>query len=404
MMVPVDYWASSGYLSMPLFDSPNLSSTDNSAGDQLKIVVADSSGCQIVTRNSSLNGSTNVQVVPYQFPPETINNVLDGMSFASQCDQKFCVEQYDYRARGTTYPFTAPTQMNVVPMQSFARTFMWSVPSDILQQTSHRYINIICRNDQLNKIKLYKNGVSVGAITNVGTLKGSTITFPGYSLLVGHCYEVGEGSYYATADSAFVIYQYGMAAYDFPDKDLGDFDGDDFFHEFAAPAGQTFHIAGAGNPTATVDTICAGRPYWLLHASDTASLDHYLSWIDILKDPLGVVLKRPNADTGYTSYNVEFDPTSFSVIPGIDTKDSAKVVVQNPLLKAEAWVVIVNGAGNDTLVHLVYLPPTLKFGALTSDGIDVNGNAILNFKNALSGVDTCSQFVLKNATFQVRRP
>jgi hypothetical protein len=391
MMVPTDYWASKDYIAIPLFDSPGLSPNDNSAGDQLKIVVADPLSCQ-VKHNFSSNFNT-YQPTPYQFPATAINNVQEGTTFQTDCGEKFFVEQYDYRAKGTTYPLTAPCQMNVVPLQNFAHSFMWSMPDESTQKNVHQYVTVICQSFQLGKIKVFKNGKPIGTMDKIGTACG-TVSIPHLPQYNGYRFEVGTGSYYASGDSAFVVYQYGMADYIF--RSNSPFSGADYFHQYASPAGQTFHIDGAGSPSMSIDTVCEGRPFWMVHARDTAATDHFLSTIEILKDPLGVYKRRPNSDTGFTSYNVEFEPTNFTLVPGLDTKVDVKVVIQNPLQKAEAWVWTVNGAGNDTLVHLVYIAPQMKFGAVTSSGVDANGDAVLNFENAKSGVDTCSQFVFKN--------
>src|SRR5204863_1911219 len=104
------------------------------------------------------------------------------------------------------------------------------------------------------------------------------------------------------------------------DGDLGDFDADDFFNAYSAPCGQSFGADNAYSPTITVDTSCVGGYHWDIHVRDTAAIDMFISTVDILKDPLGVIRKRPDADSGYTSYNVEFDPVTFTVVPGLLTK------------------------------------------------------------------------------------
>lgn len=396
MMVPEEYWASAGYLVVPMFDA-GINPNDNSAGDQAKIVVADTAptGC-LITGDLGDLGQRTYSVEQYQFPAASVENILDGAVFSSECGQKFAVEQYDYRGQSQTVPrtgpFTAPNQMNVVPASRFRTSFMWTVPTDPRQVSAHRYINVICRTDQISKIKVYRNGLPLGSMSNVGSSLGAT-SFPGaeFKSLRGFRYEVPVGCYYATADSAFAVYQYGMSGFDY-DHDLGDWDADDFFNAYSAPCGQSFGVDGAYRPTITVDTVCKGGYHWMIHVTDTAKEDMFISTIEILKDHNGVQKRRPDSDTGYTSYNVDFDPIDFTVVPGLLTKDSVKIVVQDPLKDAEAWVWAVNGAGNDTLVHLTYSAPSLLFGAVTSKGPDS-----LTFKNAPSGTDTCSWFIFKNA-------
>ncbi|MDP4198796.1 MAG: choice-of-anchor D domain-containing protein [Bacteroidota bacterium] len=388
MMVPTQYWTDSGYLVMPMFDSPGIDPSDNSAGDQVKMIVADKgvNGCQV--KGHLATGLRSYDVPLYDFSVE--NNVEDGAHFYSDCGHKFAVEQYDYRGAGGSAsrqgPFTAPAQMNVVSASRYRTSFMWTVPDDVRQVAKHRYINVIARSDQFSKIKVWKNGLPIGTIGNIGVPWGTT-RFPDYPQLSGRRYELGVGCYYATADSAFAVYQYGMSGFDF-DGDLGDWDADDFFNEYAAPCGQSFGIDGAGAPKISVDTLCSS---WNLHVLDTLILDHFISAVDILDDPLGVIKKRPGSDGGYVSTNVAFDPVNYTIVPGDSTKVNPTIVVVNPLKDAEAWVWAVNGAGEDTLVHLLYTAPALAFGAITHTGPDS-----LAFLNAQEGVDTCSYFVFKN--------
>ncbi|MDP4200817.1 MAG: T9SS type A sorting domain-containing protein [Bacteroidota bacterium] len=386
MMIPTQYWTDGGYLVMPMFDSPGINPNDYSAGDQVKMIVADLGGCRVT---GDLATGTSLYDVPL-YGSATENNVEQGAHFYSDCGHKFAVEQYDYRGAGGSAspqgPFTAPAQMNVVSASRYRTSFMWTVPDDVKQVAKHRYINVIARSDQLSKIKVWKNGNPIGTIGNIGTPLGTT-TFPDYPPLTGLRYELGVGCYYATADSAFAVYQYGVSGFDY-DNDLGDMDADDFFNEYAAPCGQSFGIEGAYSPKCTVDTNCTS---WTIHVHDSNPLDRSISAVDILNDPMGVQKRRLGMDSGYVSSNVSFNPVNFTVIPGIDTVITVELDVINPLKNAEAWVWAVNGAGNDTVIHLLYAAPALAFGALTPNGPDS-----LTFLNAQEGVDTCSYFVFKN--------
>jgi hypothetical protein len=396
MMVAVEYWASKGYVAMPMHDTPGLDPNNNSYGDLFRVIAAKiaPAGCKVSANLGELGERSNA-VTPYQFPPLTYDNVGMGALISSPCDQKIFVEQYDYRTKGDSLPYTAPCQMNVVPIQNFAHSAMWTVPDDPLKVAKFRFINVIANPTVFSKIKLYKDGKLIGNMSSLASA-GSTVFPNPYDHLVGHCYSLDVGTYYAKCDSDFCVYQYGMTAFDVAGR-LGDNDGDDYYTEYATACGQTFGIDGGGVPSVTVDTLCEGRPFWQVHVRDTAAIDNYISDVEFLIDPIGVVKRRPDADSGYTSYNVAFDPPNFTLIPGTKKAVDVKIVVRNPLKKAEAWVWAVNGAGNDTLVHLVYLPPALEFGATTSKGVDQNGDARISFMNSMSGIDTCSQFVLKNS-------
>ncbi|HWF43712.1 MAG TPA: IgGFc-binding protein, partial [Candidatus Kapabacteria bacterium] len=375
-MVPVQYWQSSGYVSMPFMDSPGVTSDDPSAGDLFKIFT--DTEATSVSFDIYQGGSDSRTVAPYAGSPSVIDNVEAGMSASSTDGTPIMVEQYDYRAQGTSVPFTAPTMMNVVPLANYATTFEFFVADDRFQVQKHRYINVIARSDQFSKIKLWVNGAGPKPIASLSSA-GSSFGIPGHSELIGRRYEIFSGNYFITGDSAFMVYNYGMIGLD-PDNDLGDNDDDDYYFEYAAPCGETFSIPGASTPKATLDTLCGG---WHCIATDTNALDMGLAMVEILNDPIGVLLRRPNSDSGFVSSNVDFDPSGFIIIPG-ETTASFDIKVLNPLQDAWAYVWVVNAAGKDTLMYLNYKAPHLS--APDSE----------SFYFAPFATDTCTTVVFKN--------
>jgi len=389
-MIPVDYWTSSGYVSMPFFDATGGASSDASAGDEYKFFIYDST-------NTTLSVYTDGPRTPTlnEFGVASIPNVLTGLTANSNNSQRFFAEQYDYRAMYTaTEPFTAPAQMNVVPLGRWCTRFMWYVADDKAQVHKRRYINVVARRDLFPKILLSHNG---GALLTINSYlpagAGNTpavCSIPGHPELVGKRFEVSPGAWYAKSDSAFIVYQYGMLGLD-PDMDLGDSDDDDYYDEYAAPCGQSFHIDGALTPQLSVDTTCNG---WRITATDLSPIDQGLASLELLKDPEGVIIRKPGTDSGYISTNVDFLQHSITVIPGVDSV-STQIIIDDPLKNADAWIMATNVAGNDTLIHLQYLAPRLSFySTYHSDSA--------TFYNSPLGTDTCTQFILKNdgsATF-----
>jgi len=381
-MVPVEFWRSRDYISMPFIDVPGLQPEDPSYGDLYKIYTFDPQGTT-ATLFDSKGGSYYNQPVS-RTSPWSVNNVAGGMSVSSASTIPIMVEQYDYRAQGSQEPMTSPTMMNVVPLQNFATSYMFGVPDDPFQIHKKRYINVISRIDQLSKIKIWFNGKNPKPITSL-TAAGVTAQIPNHPELTGRRFEVNPGCYYATADSAFGLYTYGMLGLD-PDNDLGDNDGDDYYFEYAAPAGENFGTDGALRPSISVtNTSCHG---WDVHVSDRNAIDRGIAQVEILDDPLGI-LKRVSVDSGYVSTNCQFDPPNFTVIPG-DTGVNVKIVVKDQLKDADVWVWALNGAGNDTLIHLHYSAPNLSF--LPSGEI--------RFEHAPIGADSCVRFAFKNIGVQ----
>jgi hypothetical protein len=375
-MVPVEFWRTHDYISMPIMDVPGLAPENLSYGDLFR-VFADQTRVQ-ATFFDALGSSLSQNVD--RTSPWSIQNVSGGSRAGSINGEPMMVVQYDYRAQGSQEPMTAPTMMNVVPLQNFATSYMLAVPDDPFQVHKKRYINVIARQDQISKIKIWFNGKNPKSITSL-TAAGRTAQIPGHPELTGRRYEVNPGVYYATADSVFGLYTYGMLGLD-PDNDLGDNDGDDYYFEYASPAGENFATDGALKPNISVaNTSCHG---WDVRVSDRNTIDRGVAQVEILDDPLGV-FKRKAADSGYVSANCMFDPPNFTVLPG-DTAVNVKVIVKDQLQNADAWVWAVNGAGGDTLIHLHYNAPQLSF----------EPSGPIKFEHSAIGVDSCVRFVFKN--------
>jgi len=378
-MVPVEYWDGLDNLSMPFVDSPTPKPSDDNYGEAYRVYTATPSGSKI---QFGIDGVTTYtrDVSQYSANPTEFGNVGSGIAASSTDGTPIFVEQYDYRQHNTSEPYPTPSQMNIIPISRYRKSFLWMVPDDAVQVHKRHFINVIASQSQIGKILISKNGASVP--TPLGALSsfGKTAYFPGHSAtdpvpLVGKRYEVYPGSYYATGDSAFIVYQYGNLGLD-PDNDLGDNDDDDYYFSYAAPCGQSFGIDGSGNPKIKVDTTCGG---WNFHITDSLLLDNGLADVQLLEDKDGVYT-RP----GKVSFNTALDPTGYQVISGALSADF-RVKVTNPLRDAYAAVYVVNRAGNDTVIEVRYTAPKLR---LSPDSA--------NFKFVVISGQVCTNFVLKN--------
>jgi len=392
-MMPVDFWTDKDFVSMPTAQDPNEDPSDGSAGNQYKIFTYNP-GTKLTVSVDKISPYLNVPLDPFSCPPLTFENVEDGINISSNnlpgadTGNKIMVEEYQYRqmSGGSANPSLAPEQMNIIPLSRFRTSYMWQVPDNKYYQRQRRYINVIAQRSQLSHIYLIHNGGAPGALSALPSATGN-VSIPGHPELVGRSYEVTGGAYYAYGDSAFAVYQFGDLGYDL-DIDLGDNDGDDYFFSYMSTCGLSFGIDGASTPKISADTICGTG--WNLKVVDNNPLDRGISTVDLLNDPNGVLKRKPGTDSGYVSQNVHFNPVDLTVIPG-DTMLTVAIKVDNPLQDAWAYVWVVNGAGNDTVIYLHYTAPKLTF--LSDQG--PNDDSI-NFINSPVGADTCARMVFRN--------
>jgi hypothetical protein len=378
-MVPVEFWDGKDNLSMPFVDSQTAQSGDDNIGEAYRVFTATPGGSKITWSEDNVRSSKGLTVDQYSANPMEWPNVQNGINATSEDGSAIFVEQYDYRQHNGNEPFPTPSQMNIVPISRYRKSFLWMVPDDAAQVHKRHFINVIAQTSQMTKIMVSKNGGAPSPLNSLGSF-GKTANFPGQSLrdpipLTGKRFEVSPGSYYATGDSAFVVYQYGNLGLD-PDNDLGDNDDDDYYFSYAAPCGQSFGVDGSGSSTIKVDTTCGG---WNFHVTDSLPLDNGLADIQLLNDPVGVYT-RP----GKVSFNTELDPSGYQVQVGSLSADFG-VKVSNPLKDAYAAIYVVNRAGNDTVIEVSYRAPKLK---LTPDSA--------NFRYVIINGNVCTDFVLKN--------
>jgi hypothetical protein len=376
-MVPVDYWDGQDNLCMPLIDSPTPQPGDDNIGEMYRVVTYDSSGSNISFAVDQVANYTRFVGNLGGFAE--FANIITGINASSLDGKQIFVSQYDYRQHNQKEPFPAPSQTNVIPISHWRKSFLWMVPDDAVQVHKLRFANILANPNQMSHIMISQNGGTPQPLSGIPSY-GPIAQFPGHSIndpvpIVGKRIQIYPGSYYATGDSAFMVYEYGFLGLD-PDNDLGDNDDDDYYFAYSSTCGQSFGIPASGTPKVMVDTLCAG---WNFTVMDTATLDKGLADVELLNDPKGVYT-RP----GLVSYNVALNPSYYSIVPGVD---SARFSVQilNPLQNAYAAIFVVNRAGNDTVIELHYSAPKLT---LTPD--------TANLKVVAIGSSACTRFVLKN--------
>ncbi|HET9135535.1 MAG TPA: IgGFc-binding protein, partial [Candidatus Kapabacteria bacterium] len=375
-MLPVEYWDSDGYFSVPFVDSKNAQGGD---GDNLALFYGKPlnapanypSGTK-VTLNSP--GPLDLFLGPY---PSTVT-IKSGVTFASSAYDnngvKMHVVQYDQRMQGG-YPYPAPSQMSLIPMSRWKSSYLWDVPIIPSQQVAFQsyYCTIICDKDDYRNgaLQWCQDGGALFPVFAAGTVGGQKNFGPNYPNLIGMSIKLnGPRSYYITntTRNPFIVYNYSFRAIDAKGT-LGDFDGDDQFFSAATAAGFAA-ILGGSSFNNVIDTQCAK---WNICTSVSGATAPKLKSLTILNDPDEDFLDRPNSTKGYVSYNVRFDKTldpnnkgeiDFS---GSDSSFCTTLFVQNPLDSAYAAILAMDDNGNYSLIELNYKASALADTTKSTD-------------------------------------
>ncbi len=364
-MIPCEYWDTTGYVSIPFVDSKQ--PAPGGEGDEYHVFTCSPTGANI-TMNSNIQRDVSLATSLYPNPvPSKVGVTTPTNFYETYPGGKFHVMMYDQRMQGAGAPYPAPSMMSIVPISRWKTSYLWSVPANTFEILQGYFINVLCRKADYDKDKIQiavnggklasirASGLSVKKIWGAGTI-------PDHPDLMGVTFAIGPGAYYATSlstgpDAGFMIYNYGFRAID-PDRDLGDFCGDDHFFGYALPIGFLGGTGDSTKLTVTVDTLCAK---WHVCAHVRGKNQPGIKQISILDDPNGDVV-RP----GRQFHNVFFDPavdpdnTRELNLPGNDSDYCVDIYVKNPLDTGYCPLYIVDNNGNDYLVELRYKSPKLQ--------------------------------------------
>ncbi|HYM20174.1 MAG TPA: IgGFc-binding protein, partial [Candidatus Kapabacteria bacterium] len=402
-MIPVQYWDSTGYVSIPLWNS--IPDSTRGKGDEYDFFSSIIPGV-----NSNALGDTILATVlpasaqtiiasPYMEPEPRMLSVREPIEAHSLTSKKIHVVQYGQRAFSPGVPLPAPSQMSIIPMSLWRHSYLMFVPSNTFENFAGYYINVICDKNDFNQnhIHLAQNAGTLGQLVSGNVmLKKKNDSIPNFPNLMGVTLALSPGAYYLTGDSLskpFMVYYYGFRALD-PTRDLGSNNGDDFYFSYASPGG--LNVSGnGGSLSVTVDTLCAK---WHVCVHDGRKSGAGIKSIQLLVDPAGDFTKPTQVYN-----NVQFDPANYDVatpylneidLPGSDTSYCFDVLVKNPLLTAYGPIYVVDNAGNATIVTLNYTAPNLKlmFKPSYANGVDT-----LIFPHTLPNKDTCATVYYYNS-------
>ncbi len=380
-VIPSEYWDSTGYVSIPMKDGAGTQPGDAGYGENYRVYTNDVRGAAVVMSdcNVALKAMPDGRLA---FPtPE--NNTGCAAELHTTDGHKFGVMMYDLRDQGNAAPHAAESMMSIVPMSRWRTSFLFYVPANTFEVLQNYYINIIGLTRDLERgyIKYAKDNGALNPLSIGLGSSGKYKVIPNHPELEGARFTVAPGAYYFTNTrnaitnpdtssaaallvdttllrGAFMMYHYGMRAID-PDRDLGDFCGDDFFFSYALPIGMTVS-SGGGDPRAKVDTLCSS---WHVCVRDTAGIT--IRSVTLLDDSSGNYY-RPGKKFFNTHLDPTLDPDNKGEIDfsGDDTSVCFDVIVTNPLDSAYAPLYIVDSRGAHIVLDLRYKAPQFKLTKL----------------------------------------
>ncbi|MEP7235362.1 MAG: choice-of-anchor D domain-containing protein, partial [Ignavibacteriota bacterium] len=412
-MIPAEAWDSTGYVSIPLKEGNGINSEDPGYGENYRVFTNYPQTAKVSLFLPNVPLPYDLWTTKYQYPLPEKDNLGDAVEFRAENGHKFGVMMYDNRGQGSTAPYPAESMMGIIPMSKWKTSFMVYAPGNGFVVIQSYYINIIAlRNDiDSNFIKYSFNDSALKPISGIKN-NGTYVNIPHHPELKGVRYPVSIGSYYFTntrdaymhpdtsspqakasdayLHGAFMVYTYGFRALD-PDRDLGDFDGDDFFFSYANPAGASLSSGDSAKFSVTVDSFC-GK--WHICIEDNRMNDAGIRSITILNDSAGVQFYP--AKRSYNTFldsNYDHVGTGDVQLAGNQKSICFDVNIKNPIDSAYAAVLITDNAGNLKVLDLKYIAPKLSISPSS-------GN--VSFSDVRIGTDTCLTITIVNESVVVQ--
>ncbi|HEY6170951.1 MAG TPA: T9SS type A sorting domain-containing protein, partial [Candidatus Kapabacteria bacterium] len=384
-MMPVEHWASTGYVSIPYVDSDPYNG--HATGENYRIITYDSAVSNVSFYQAGFAGAKNYQLERYK--SEDAFEVEVPVDFVSD-SIPFMVYQIDQTNQSSKQPFPRPSMAQIIPISRWKNAYLWFVPSNVDERLQAYYINIIAPKAKFDSIFVSKGGQKDVLIGQAGLSVVKVYqNIPNHPELIGKTFKVVPGSYYSRATFPFIIYHYGNRAID-ADGDLGDFDNDDNFFSYALPLGYQFTAPVSGSILIDVDTLCSS---WKVCVTDM-KVGGYISSATMLDDPNADIIIPPSGHAPYVASNIVFDATDDPnntreiIFKGTDSSICFNVKVEDPTKDAYGPIMIVNGDGNTRIIELSFKKAAVE---ITPDPL-MGGS----FGLRMVGTDTDSTFMFVN--------
>ena len=393
-MIPVDFWDTTGYVSIPLKDSqPADPTTFDGVGENYRMFSWDSTAAKINFFDACTSGELDMTSARLLFPAPERESITCPVDIEGVNGIKFSAMMYDQRNFANAPPYPAPSMMTIIPISRWKTSYMWFVPQNKFENSQAYFVNIIAPPgdfDGTNGILVSFNGGQIRPVKTVigneqlfrnipNHIEGSD-TLPLYGLR----FKVSPGSYYATSPHPFIVYNYGFRALD-PNYDLGDFDCDDYFFSYANPTGASLSSGNPGKFGFTIDSQCTK---WNICVHDLRTSNRGIRSVTLLNDSLGIQFS-PGKQSVNCHFDSSFDPNNYGEVefPGTDSVVCFSVLVFNPIQSGYAAVLVTDNAGNKQVADLHYEPAKLSI---------TPGIIPINLSNISVGTDSCFSVILKN--------
>jgi len=392
-MVPVEYWDTTGYISIPLAES--LPPGSEGQGDSYRIYSFDTANVKIHLDVEGINGGYDFTTKRLVSPPEKSEITLPVEAYSTN-GKKISLMQYDQRSQPVKNPWPAPSMMTIVPYSRWKTSYSFAAFLDVDREKANNsiYINLIGSN--LSNIKVSHNGsipTSLSSLSRVQSFSNlsshlSNINANQYSILSGFTFD----TYHLTSSDPFMIYYYGFRDFS-PNNTLGNSNYANFFDEYAAPAGMQLNTGVP--PSFIVDTTstCTG---WHICIRDTGKNDPGLKAVILIDDPDGVYWQTPGAKYSNTSLDAtSTDYADGELHPHVHGPDSYcfDVNFTSALSAASAPLAIVDNLGNAIILRLDRTAPAIQL--TTAPPTNSRADSIV-FPVKKIGEQICTTFVFKN--------
>lgn len=349
-MLPNEYQATTGFVSIPFVDSEPYTGEGN--GENYRTYSFEEQGSQIDMRINGISGEIRMDAGRY-YPSERIE-VESPVSLISTNGKSFGVFQIDNTNHSSKEPFPRPSMMTIVPKKNWRTSYLVRSPYRPENIISRNYINVIGPKDGAlyDSISVSKNGAPYIKIRDAGlSAAGIYFSIQNHPELRGQRYRIDTGSYHIRSPYPFMVYNFGFRA--FSSEGVIAYSGYDKFTAFSAPAGHLDSIPATNSIGFLIDTSCINYNVKLWDTTRGAKIKAVM----LLDDPTMDLIKPPSGAPAYVS-------TNCSIVTGtapyrtrelaLDWSDSAvtvRIAKDSPSLEAEAYLYVVSTSGT-TILHL----------------------------------------------------
>jgi len=387
-MLPVEYWDSIGYASVPLAESNPPG--NEGVGDMYRVYAFDSGAVNAHLDVQGISGGFDMSTTRLVHPPQQFDVTTPVEAYSTK-GKKIFLMQYDERSVTSNAPWPAPSMMSIIPVSRWKRSYSFSI-DEIPNGISNAYINILAQD--LSTVSISVDGAlpaTLSSVSHIGNFSNFSRQFlssrAGQYRLEADTYVGFPHMYHLLSNDPFMVYFYGNY------NDAVGISGEiNQYSEYAAPAGTQLNTGVT--PSFIVDTQarCSG---WHVCVRDTGLNDPGIKAAILIDDPDGVYWQTP---AKYS--NVNFDSTSTDYADGelhphwhTNSAYCFDVNFINPLIAASAPLAIVDNLGNAIILQLNRTAPTVKL--TTNPQTSTRADSIV-FPVKQIGTKICTSFVLKN--------